>query len=45
MAVPGAKPPATYNNESFIVYNVDTVEEIVCVEAQEGNMKQVEANS
>lgn len=43
MADPGAKPPATYNNESFIVYNVDTVEEIVCVEAQEGNMKQVEA--
>jgi hypothetical protein len=40
---PNAKPPYTYNSENFIVYNVDTVEECVCIETQEGDMKQVEA--
>ena len=40
---PNAKPPATYNNENFIVYSAETIEELVCSETKEGDMKQVEA--
>ena len=41
--IPVQSPQQLTTMKALQVYNVDTVEEIVCVEAQEGNMKQVEA--